>query len=122
MPSLGTPRNDVTVVIPQHLIDLALKDSGKSVAEVVAYDERTSTQQPLYMEEGVGPFGFGRLLLFGAIIGSLFIFSGFQVAQSHAPATVNQVAVSSGVQSMSAAELVQSISRYQRFGHEQIRR
>lgn len=109
MSSLGASRDDVTVVIPQHLIDLALKDSGKSVAEVVPYDEGPSLEHPLYVEEEVGPFGFGRLLLIGTILGSLFIFTGLQVAQSHAPATVNQVAVSSGVQSMSAAELVQTI-------------
>jgi hypothetical protein len=107
--SLGASRDDVTVVIPQYLIDLALKDSGKAVAEVVAYDEGSWVQQPLYVEEESRPFGFGRLLLIGSIIGSLFIFTGLQVAQSHAPATVNQVAVSSGVQSMSAAELVQTI-------------
>jgi len=107
--SLGASRDDVTVVIPQYLIDLALKDSGKAVAEVVAYDEGPWVQQPLYVEEESRPFGFGRLLLIGSIIGSLFIFTGLQVAQSHAPATVNQVAVSSGVQSMSAAELVQTI-------------
>lgn len=109
MSSLGASRDDVTVVIPQYLIDLALKDSGKAVVEVVAYDEGQSLEHPLYMEEEVRPFGLGRLLLIGSIIGSLFIFTGLQVAQSHAPATVNQVAVSSGVQSMSAAELVQTI-------------
>ncbi len=109
MSSLGNLRDDVTVVIPQYLIDRALKDSGKSVAAVVAYDEGPSLEQPLYLEEETRPFGFGRLLLIGSIIGSLFIFTGLQVAQSHAPATVNQVAVSSGVQSMSAAELVQTI-------------
>jgi hypothetical protein len=107
--SLSASRDDVTVVIPQYLIDLALKDSGRAVAEVVAYDEGPWVQRPLYIEEESRPFGFGRLLLIGSIIGSLFIFTGLQVAQSHAPATVNQVAVSSGIQSMSAAELVQTI-------------
>lgn len=109
MSSLGASRDDVTVVIPQYLIDRALKNPGKAVADVVAYDEGPSLDHPLYVEEETRPFGFGRLLLIGSIIGSLFIFTGLQVAQSHAPATVNQVAVSSGVQSMSAAELVQTI-------------
>lgn len=110
MSSLGAAHNDVTVVIPQYLIDLALKDSGKAVAEVVPYDEGPSSEHPLYMEgDEDRPFGFGRLLLIGAIVTSLLAFTGLQVAQSHAPATVGQLEVASGVQSMSAAELVHAI-------------
>lgn len=110
MSSPGASRDDVTVAIPQHLIDRALKESGKAVHEIVDWNEGPSTDRPVYVDaEYVRPFGFGRLLLIGSIVGSLFIFTGLQVAQSHAPATVNRVAVSSGVQSMSAAELVQTI-------------
>jgi len=107
--SLDATRDDVTVVIPQYLIDLALKKSGEVVEEVLPYDEGFALEQPLYFEEDARPFRFGRLLLIGAIVGSLVVFTGLQVADSHAPATVSETAVSSGVQTMSAAELIQSI-------------
>jgi hypothetical protein len=108
--SLGASRDDVTVVIPQHLIDRALNESGKAVTRITPYDEGPSIEHPLYIEDEERPFGFGRLLLIGAVVSSLVIFTGLQVAQSHAPAAVNEVAVSSGVQPMSAAELVQLIN------------
>lgn len=109
MSSLNAARNDVTVVIPQYLIDMAVKETNKVVEEVRPYDEGLVVEQPLYYEEDYRPLGFGRLLLIGAIVGSLVVFTGLQVADSHAPATVSKVAVSSGVQTMSAAELIQSI-------------
>jgi hypothetical protein len=107
--SLGASRDDVTVAIPQYLIDRAIKQSDESVPAVHSYDEGPWLERPLFVEEEPAGFGLGRLLLIGSIIGSLLIFSGLQVAQSHAPATARQVAVASGVQFMSAAELIQSI-------------
>lgn len=109
MSSLRTAHNDVTVVVPQYLIDMALKQTNKVVEEVRPYDEGLAVEQPLYYEEETRPFGFGRLLLIGAIVGSIVVFTGLQVADSHLPATITEVAVSSGVQTMSAAELIQSI-------------
>ena len=109
MSSLGATRNDVTVLIPQYLIDMALKNSDRAVEEVLPYGEGFAIEEPLYFEEDARPFGFGRLLLISVIVGSLVVFTGLQVADSHAPATVRETVVSSGIQTMSAAELIQSI-------------
>lgn len=102
-------RNDVTIVVPQRLIDIAMRNSAAVAEEIVPYDEGLWTEQPLYLEEEPRPFGFGRLLLISAIIGSIVIFTGLQVADSHAPAALGETSVSSGVESMSAAELIQTI-------------
>ena len=110
--SLSSPdasRNDVTVVIPQYLLDMALKDSKVALEVVIPYDEGPRLEQPLFIEAETRPIGFGKLLLIGAIVSSLVGFTGLQVAESHAPATVTEVTVSSGVQTMSAAELIQTI-------------
>lgn len=109
MSSLSATRTDVKVVIPQYLLDLALKSSSKPVADVVLYDEGSASRHPLVIEEEVPRMGFAKLLVIGAVLGSMVVFTGLQVAQSHAPATITEVAVSSGVQTMSAAELVQTI-------------
>lgn len=102
-------RNDVTVLIPQRLIDMAMRSSATVKEEIVPYDEGLPIEQPLYLEEEPRLFGFGRLLLISAIVGSIVVFTGLQVADSHAPATLSERSVSSGVESMSAAELIQSI-------------
>lgn len=102
-------RKDVTVLIPQRLIDMAMRSSAAATEEIIPYDEGLPIEQPLYLEEEPRPFGFGRLLLMSAIVGSLVVFTGLQVADSHAPATLNETSVSSGVESMSAAELIQSV-------------
>lgn len=107
--SLNAARNDVTVVIPRYLIDKALEGTDRVVEQVLPYDEGLDVENPLYLEEKARLLGFGKFLFIGAIVSSLVVFTGLQVAQSHAPATVNEVAVSSGVQTMSAAELIQSI-------------
>lgn len=52
----------------------------------------------------------GSLLLVGSIVASMLIFTGLQVADSHAPATENEVTVNSGIQTMSAAELIQAVN------------
>lgn len=101
--------NDVTVLVPQRLIDMAMRNSAAVTEEIVPYDEGLPIEQPLYLEEEPRPFGFGRLLLMSAIVGSLVIFTGLQVADSHAPAALSETSVSSGVETMSAAELIQSI-------------
>ncbi len=110
MSSLSERRNGVTVVIPQYLIDRALKESTEIVVEeILPYDEGLPIEQPLYFEEESRTVRYGKLILFTSIIGSLVAFTGLQVADSHAPATVNQATVTSGIQSMSAAELIQSV-------------
>jgi len=91
------------------LIDRALRKSADIVEEIVPYDEGLPIDQPLYYEEESRFFGLARLALITAIVGSLVAFTGLQVADSHAPATINATAVTSGIQTMSAAELIQTI-------------
>lgn len=109
MSSPSARRNDVTVVIPQYLIDRALRESADAVEAIVPYDEGLPIEQPLYYEEESRAFRLDKVILITAIVGSVVAFTGLQVADSHAPATFNEVTVASGVQSMSAAELIQSI-------------
>lgn len=60
-------------------------------------------------QEDAAPLGLRWLLSMGAILGSLLVFVGLQVADSHAPVAINEVMVSSGVQTMSATELIQTV-------------
>lgn len=101
--------DDVTDAIPQHLIDMALRRTNKAVADLVAFDEGPALDYPLHIKEEVRGFGFGRFLIMSTLLASLIAFTGLQVAQSHAPATGAQGPVSSGIQTMSAAELIQLI-------------
>lgn len=114
MSSLSTKRDDVTVVVPQYLIDRAIRESGGRVAEIVPYDEGLSVEQPLYYEEESRILSFARLGLITAIVGSMVVFTGLQVANSHVPAAVSQTTVATGVETMSAAELIQSVSKENR--------
>jgi hypothetical protein len=62
-----------------------------------------------FLEDEREPLQLIWLLLIGAVLGSLLVFTGFQVADSHAPAASNQISVASGAQTMSATELIQYI-------------
>ena len=110
MSSLSAKCDDIRVVIPQSLIERALKKSTDIVEEILPYDEGYPVEQPLSYEEEPRLFSLGRLILITAIVGSLLTFTGLQVADSHAPASSHQVAVASGTQTMSAMELVQSVN------------
>lgn len=114
MSSLSAKRNDVTVVVPQYLIDRAIKESAGRVEAIIPYDEGLPVEQPLYYEEESRFFSLARLGLITAIVGSIVVFTGLQVADSHAPAAVSQTTVATGVQTMSAAELIQSVSKENR--------
>lgn len=67
-----------------------------------------SSLNDTFVEE-VSPRRLGWPLFLGAILGSLLVFVGLQVADSHAPAAINEASVTSGVQTMSAAELIQTV-------------
>lgn len=114
MSSQRATRKDLTVVVPQYLIDRALKGSVEQVEEIVPYDEGLAVEQPLYYEEESRFFSLARLGLITAIVGSIVVFTGLQVADSHAPAAISATTVASGVQTMSAAELVQTINKENR--------
>jgi hypothetical protein len=72
-------------------------------------DESFTYPPSPFLEEEAAPFSFGWLLLVGAVIGSLLVFGGVQVANSRDPATSKQIVVASGAQTMSAHELIQSV-------------
>lgn len=107
--SLNSPLGEWAVVIPQSMVDKVLKEHVHEIIEEPPFEERLLDQDIPLFEEEAPSRGFGSLLLVGAIVASLLVFTGLQVADSHAPATQNEVAVSSGVQSMSAAELIQAV-------------
>ena len=111
MSPLSAKHDDVTVVVPQYLIDRALQLSDGEVLEILPYDEGLPTEQPLYYEEESRFLSFARMGLITAIVGSMIVFTGLQVADSHAPAVVSQASVATGIQSMSATELIQSIKK-----------
>lgn len=105
MSPLDTTPKTLTFLVPQSTIDRVLKDR----AEKAKAESRLNEEIPEFEEE-VRSRGIGPLLFVGIIVTSLLAFSGLQVANSHAPATLSNVAVSSGNQTMSAAELIQSVN------------
>lgn len=109
MSSQTIPGGDIPVLIPQYLIDQALKKSNRALAELVAFDEGPALVHPLYVEEEVRSFRFGKFVLMSTVLACLIGFTGLQVAQSHAPASVNEFPFSSSLQTMSATELVQLV-------------
>lgn len=72
-------------------------------------DEDFSYPPSPFIEEAPAPRSFVPRLIGGAVLGVLLVFTGVQIASSHAPAVQNQVAVVTGVQTMSAAELIQNV-------------
>jgi hypothetical protein len=62
-----------------------------------------------FLKEEPKPRRLGSVLLAGAVFGSVLVFAGVQVANSHPPATLAQSVVASEAQSMSAAELIQNV-------------
>lgn len=100
---------DMPVLIPQYLIDQAMKKSNKALADLVAFDEGPALVHPLYIDREVRSFRFGKFLLMSSVLACLIGFTGLQVAQSHAPAAVNEFPFASSIQTMSATELVQLV-------------
>jgi hypothetical protein len=107
--SLSSPSSGWTVIVPQATIEHARTMHSGTLENNLPLDESFSYPPSPLIEEEQGSLGFGRLLMIGTILGSLLVFTGWQVADSHAPAAPEEVTVASGVQTMSAAELIQSI-------------
>ena len=72
-------------------------------------DESLSYPPSPFLEEEREPPRLAWLLLVGAVLGSILVFTGFQVADSHAPASLNHIVVTSGMPTMSATELIQYV-------------
>lgn len=64
-----------------------------------------------YLEDEAAPLRRSKRVLIGAILATLIVtlFIGLIVANSQAPAVTNQVPAASGVQTMSATELIQGV-------------
>lgn len=109
MSSPNARNHEVVVVIPQRLINRAMRESEEEVDEILAYDEGAEADYPLYYADESRFFSLARWGLVTAIVGSIVIFTGLQVADSHIPAAISQPAVATGLQNMSATELIQSV-------------
>ncbi len=106
----NSPDGEWKVVIPQAMVDRILKSHAhEGEPELPKKGSLLDQDIPLF-DEQEPPRKLGPFLLVGAIVAMMLIFTGLQVADSHAPATENEASVTSGVQSMSAAELIQSVN------------
>lgn len=95
--------------MPRAAIEAARSVHAGTVEDNFSADESFSYPPSPFIEEAPAPRSFVSRLIGGAVLGSILVFTGVQVASSHAPATQNQVAVVSGVQTMSAGELIQNV-------------
>ncbi len=104
MSSLNSSPKTLTVLVPQSTIDKVVN----ARVEKRLRESRLNDEVPEFEDEE-GPRRLGPIILVATIVTSLLVFSGLQVADSHAPASLTSVSVSTGIQTMSAAELIQSV-------------
>jgi hypothetical protein len=88
---------------------------GKKMATVTSFahrlplDETYSYPPSPFLEKEHAHLGLGQRLMLVALLSTLVGLTGLQVASSQRPATSDQVLVAAGAQTMSAAELIQSV-------------
>ena len=103
--------------MPLATIKSARSEHAGKAEDYLPADESISYPPSPIIEEAPAPRSFVPRLIGGALLGSILIFTGVQVANSHAPAAQKQVAVVTGVQTMSAAELIQNVKAEGKSGY-----